>query len=118
MPYGPHLEPSSEASKEAVKKRKNDAGTRPAGKRANMPIRKTVVSKALAAPKNMGAALLKIASAHTRAAPMTGAPPRAGALPKASAPPKATVTKTAATPAAPKAGVLRVSIGVKRPSSV
>jgi hypothetical protein len=32
VPYGPRLVPKSKASKEVVKKRKNDAGTGPIGK--------------------------------------------------------------------------------------
>jgi hypothetical protein len=37
VPYQPHLVPSSEASKEAVKKRESDDGARPAVKRAKVP---------------------------------------------------------------------------------
>jgi hypothetical protein len=36
VPYGPYLEPGSEASKEAAKKRKNDVNTGSAGKQAKI----------------------------------------------------------------------------------
>jgi hypothetical protein len=36
VPYGPRLEPGSNASKEAAIKRRNDAGAKLAGKRAKV----------------------------------------------------------------------------------
>jgi hypothetical protein len=53
--YGPHLEPGSEASKEAAKKRNNDAGVGPVGKRMKVPGKKKAAApKAHVAPKGVG----------------------------------------------------------------
>jgi hypothetical protein len=56
MPYGSCLELDSEASKEAVRKRKNDADAGPTGKRAKVSSRKATTPKALATTKGIGAA--------------------------------------------------------------
>jgi hypothetical protein len=45
VPYGPHLEPGSEANKEAAKKRRNDVGAGPVGKHAKVSDRKAVAPK-------------------------------------------------------------------------
>jgi hypothetical protein len=55
VPYGLHLEPRSEASKEAAKKRRNDTGAELVGKCATG----SDSLKAHAAPKGTGVALLK-----------------------------------------------------------
>jgi hypothetical protein len=56
MPYGSCLELDSEASKEAARKRKNDADAGPTGKRAKVSSRKATTPKALATTKGIGAA--------------------------------------------------------------
>jgi hypothetical protein len=101
VPYGLHLEPRSEASKEAAKKRRNDTGAELVGKCATG----SDSLKAHAAPKGTGVALLKAASSHARSTPKAGAPP------------KAIVLKSVATQALPKARVLKISTGVKRSAS-
>jgi hypothetical protein len=107
VPYGLHLEPRSEASKEAAKKRRNDTGAELVGKCATG----SDSLKAHAAPKGTGVALLKAASSHARSTPKAGAPPKSGV------PPKAIVLKSVATQALPKAKVLKISTGVKRSAS-
>jgi hypothetical protein len=107
VPYGLHLEPRSEASKEAAKKRRNDTGAELVGKCATG----SDSLKAHAAPKGTSVALLKAASSHARSTPKAGAPPKSGV------PPKAIVLKSVATQALPKARVLQISTGVKRSAS-
>jgi hypothetical protein len=85
--YGLYPEPSTEASKEAVRKRKIDAVVGPVGKWVKIAGKKNVVaSKAATAPKGAGAASSKAASMPPKAAP------KAGALPKVVAP-EATAAK-------------------------
>jgi hypothetical protein len=109
--YGPRLEPGSETSKKAEKKRKNDTSAGPMRKWAMVSGKKAAAPKLPVEPNGVGAASSKTSSTHTKTALKAGAPPRAGV------PLKATVPKTVVTQAAPKAGVLRISTGVKRPSS-
>jgi hypothetical protein len=130
----PRLEPGSDASKEAVRKRRNDASTRPAGKRVKVSGRKAIASKASAAPRGTGAASSKAApgapkstratsskAAPSKVAPSKGALMKAGAALKASAsqkagaPVKATVQKSTAIPSVTKAGVLKIGTGLERP---
>jgi hypothetical protein len=95
-----------------------DASAGPARKHAKVSSRKAVAPKSPAAPKGMGAASSKDASSHTRSVPKADAPPKASVPPKGAVPLEAAMPKSAATQAVPTAGVLRISNGVKRPSSV
>jgi hypothetical protein len=73
--YGSRLEPGSEASKEATKKRKNDAGAGPAGKKAKLPAkRKMAALNAFAAPKSAGATSSKAAYAPMKIVPKASTP--------------------------------------------
>jgi hypothetical protein len=121
MPFAPCLEPGFQASKVVARKRKNDAGIRPAGKHAKVSGRKPTTLKAPAAPKGIGAASskvasLKVAPSHMKYMPKASAAPRASAPPEAGEPMKAVMSKNAATPAVSKVGVLRISTGMKSPS--
>jgi hypothetical protein len=83
---------------------------------------KTMALRAPMAPMGTGAASSKaapskVAPSHTKFVPKAGATLRASVPPKAGATVKATMPKSAATPAVPKAGVLKISIGLKRPSA-
>jgi hypothetical protein len=111
VPYGPHLEPGSEASKEATKKRRNDASAGSVGKHVKVSSQKTTALKSLAAPKCTIVASSKAASSHARSAPKAGTPLKTGA------PPKVVVPNNTATQAVPKAEVLRISTRVKRSAS-
>jgi hypothetical protein len=71
--YGPHLEPGSKASKEAMKKRKNDAGIRPVGKHAKVSGQKGTALKAPMATKRTGAASSKAAASHMKYVSKAGA---------------------------------------------
>jgi hypothetical protein len=51
VPFGPCLEPSSKASKEALRKSKNDAGAKPAGKHTKVSGWKPTALKAPEAKK-------------------------------------------------------------------
>jgi hypothetical protein len=113
MAYGPHPEPGSEASKEAAWKRKNDVGTGPVGQWTKVPDKKKVAAlKASVTSKNASDASSMAASAPAKAMQKVGAPPKAATQ-------KATAVKTIpdAAQVVPKAEVLRISIGVKRPVS-
>jgi hypothetical protein len=121
-----HLEPGSEASKEAALKHKSDAAVGPAGKHVKAFDCKTVPSKMLAVAKGIGAASSKAASmkaatskkaAHAKSAPKANVASRAGALPKSGAPLGTAVSKTSATVTAPRVGVLKISARTKRPAS-
>jgi hypothetical protein len=74
--------------------------------------------KAPTTSKRAGVASSKATSTPTGSVPKAGAFPRAGPPPKATKLPKAVVSKSTATQAVPTARVLRISIGMKRPSSV
>jgi hypothetical protein len=76
MPYGPCLELGSEVSKEAAKKRKNDASAGPAGKHAKVSGQMAMALKASAAPRGSGAASLKMALAKTAPAPHAKSAPK------------------------------------------
>jgi hypothetical protein len=122
VPYGPRLEPGSEASKNAARKRRNDAGAGPAGKCAKVSGRKAMATKAPKTPKGMGAssskaAPSKSAPSHTKSVPTAGATVRASVLPNVGAPAKAIVPKITVMPVVPKAGLLRISTGLKGPSA-
>jgi hypothetical protein len=97
--------------KKLAKKRKNDADARLAGKCVKVSGRKAAVPKAPAAQKGTCAASSKAASLHIRSVMTAGGLPRVGASPKAAVP------KSTAMQAMPKARVLKISTGVKRPSS-
>jgi hypothetical protein len=73
VPYGPRLEPGSEASKEVVIKRRNDVGAGLAGKCVKVSGQKVTALKAPAAPKGMGVASSK--AAPSKATPSRAAPP-------------------------------------------
>jgi hypothetical protein len=75
VPYGPCLELGSEVSKEAAKKRKNDASAGPAGKHAKSG-QMAMALKASAAPRGSGAASLKMALAKTAPAPHVKSAPK------------------------------------------
>jgi hypothetical protein len=80
VPYGPRLEPRSEASKEATQKRKSDAGVVPVGKCAKVSGRKVILSKTAVAAKSAGVALSKTVSmkeAPTKSTPKTTVAPGA-----------------------------------------
>jgi hypothetical protein len=122
VPYGPHLELGSEASKEAVRKRKDDAGTGPAGKHTKVYDWQAAALKASVMAKSIGAASSKAAPskavsskvASSRANPAKAdAAPKASAPPKAGAPVKAAVQKSAASLSVLKAGVLKVGVRLK-----
>jgi hypothetical protein len=112
--YGLCLEPGSEASKEAAKKRRNDAGAGLVGKRAKVFGRKVVapmvpkglsaaVLKAPAAQKGSSVASSKASSSHARSVPKAIAPLKTGA------PPKAAMPKSVATQAMLMARVLKIN---------
>jgi hypothetical protein len=120
VPYGPCLVPGSEASKEAVKQRKNDSGAGLAGKRMKVSGRKAMVLNAPAAPKVTGAALSKVAlakAANTKSVPKSSVALGSSVPLKAGASSKTIISKTEATVIAPKVGVLRISTRTKRPSA-
>jgi hypothetical protein len=129
VPYGPRLEPGSEASKEAAKKRKDDADAKPTGKCTKVSSRKVMALKAPAVPRGLSIALSKMAlvkatpTPHAKFAPKASAllrasvSSKAGAPSKVGAPTKAVVLKSTATVATLKDGVLRISIGMKRSSA-
>jgi hypothetical protein len=108
VPYGPRLEPGSEASKEATGKRKNDSGIRPVGKHVKVSGRKAMALKVPTTPKGMGAASSKAPlakAAHTKAVSKGSVAPGASVPPKAGAPLRAAVSKITATVTTPKASV-------------
>jgi hypothetical protein len=111
VPYGPHLELGSKASKEAERKRKNDAGVGPAAKRVKVSGLKAMALKTPVAPKRTGTASSKAGPSHAKSAPKASATPRASVPPRAGAPPKTTMQKSAGAPAASKAVVLKISSG-------
>jgi hypothetical protein len=59
VPYGPLLEPGSEACVEATKKRKRDVGVRPSGKCVKVSGRKAVPTKMSTASKGENVASSK-----------------------------------------------------------
>jgi hypothetical protein len=127
VPYGPRLEPGSEASKETMIKRKNDAGEGPMSKCEKVSGQKSTALKPPTTSRGTGAAsskaaLSKIASSkaapsHPKSMPKASATPKTGAPSKADAPAKAAVQKSVAMPSVSKAGVLRISPGLKRPNA-
>jgi hypothetical protein len=121
VPYGPRLEPNSEACEEAAKKRKSDVGVRPFGKCAKVSGRKAMPAKASMAPKGVRTAPSKIVPAkatHTMQALKAGVVPGTSVPPRATAPSGAVVSKitvtVAATVTASRDGVLQISTGAKR----
>jgi hypothetical protein len=101
VPYGPRLEPGSEASKEAMRKRRCDAGAGSAGKHAKVFGRKAAASKDLVVAKNAGVGSSKTIPSKTtplKAAPSRDIPAKTAAVPKAGAPPKASATEEVVTP--------------------
>jgi hypothetical protein len=104
--YGPRLEPGSEATKEAAKKRKNDARAGPTGKRAMVSSQEeNSCSESICGAKGQGRCFVKNCfCAHETA-------------PKDCVPVKDTVQKTAMAHIAPKAGTFRISSGTKRLAS-
>jgi hypothetical protein len=122
MPYVPLLEPGSKTSKEAMRKRRNDVGTGPVGKRAKVSVRKMMAPKAPAAPKGTSAALsktasLKVVHSHAKSVPKASAASRVSVSLKAGVLSKAVMPKSVPTLAVPKARVLRINTGTKRPSA-
>jgi hypothetical protein len=122
-PNGPRLEPGTEANKESAKKRKDDAGAGPADKHTKVSGWKVMAPRAFVLPSGSGAPSSKMAltkailAPHTKYAPKASAPPRANAPPKVGAPTKTVVSKSVVAVAMSKAGVLRISTRMKRPSS-
>jgi hypothetical protein len=116
MPYGPQLEPGSEASKEAAIKWRTDASTKQVGKRVKVFGRKAVALKAPTGPKSMGVASSKAAPSHSKSMLKTGVVPKASVLSKAGAPVKAAMPKSAMMLAMPKDGVFRIGTVLKIPS--
>jgi hypothetical protein len=119
--YGPWLELGSKASKEAVRKRRNDAGAEPTGKHAKVSGRKAMAPKGTSAASSKDAfskvAPLKAAPSHTKPMLKAGAAPKASVPLKAGAPVKATVQKSMTMPAMKKAGVHRIGTGLKTQSA-
>jgi hypothetical protein len=75
--YSPRPEPSSKASKEAARKRKNDAVTGPVGKQTKVPDKKKVdAPKASVTSKTVGVALSKADFTPTRVALKPGVLPK------------------------------------------
>jgi hypothetical protein len=106
VPYGPRLEPGSEASEEAAKKRKQDAGagylakcTKVSGWKAYAKI---VVAKAAQSKSTLGAKVMRGADIP----------------PKTMASSTTSVSKVAATMTSLRTGVLRVNAGTKRPGAI
>jgi hypothetical protein len=81
VPYRPHLDPSSKACEEAVKKRKQEVGAGPSAKHAKVSGQKTVVAKAT----------------HSKSALKAKVLPRAGILMKAMVTSVSSVSKVVAT---------------------
>jgi hypothetical protein len=81
VPYRPHLDPSSKACEEAVKKRKQEVGAGPSAKHAKVSGQKTVVAKAT----------------HSKSALKAKVLPRAGILMKAMMTSVSSVSKVVAT---------------------
>jgi hypothetical protein len=101
VPYGPRLELGSEVCEVAAKKRKSDAGVRPSEKHVKVSGRKAMHAKASMALKGASAAPSKMVP--TKATHATQAS-------KASTAPGSSVPL--------RAGVLKISTGVKRPIAV
>jgi hypothetical protein len=125
VPYGPRSELGYEASKEATRKRRDDAGTGLARKRMKVSGWKATTPKVSATPKSTCVASSKAAPskvASSKASSSRPAPVKADATPKASvalksgAPAKATVQKSMASLSMPKAGVLKIGARMKKPS--
>jgi hypothetical protein len=121
VPYGPRLEPDSEACEEAAKKRKSDVGVRPFGKCVKVSGQKAMPAKASMAPKGVSTAPSKIVPAkatHTMQALKAGVVTGTSVPPRATAPSGAVVSKitvtVAATVTASRDGVLQISTGAKR----
>jgi hypothetical protein len=135
VPYGPCLEPGSEASKKAANKRKVDTGAGPTRKRVKVSSWKAMAPKARQAPRGSGTTLSKMALAKDAPAPhaksvlkasglpRASVPPKSSVSPKASAPPnvgapmKAIVSKSMVAVATSKARVHRISTRTKGPSA-
>jgi hypothetical protein len=104
--YCPRPEPGSEASKEAARKRKNDAVAGPVGKQTKVPDKKKVdAPKASMTSKTAGVASSKADFAPTRVALKPGV----HGCGESCFPCSSSCTK---------AGVLRISTRVKRPESM
>jgi hypothetical protein len=97
-----------------VLKCKSGVGARPVGKCAKVPGHKTVPSKMLVAPKSVGATSTKAASAKATHAKSTL---RASVLPKAGPPLGGTVSEITAMVTTQRAGVLKISVRTKRPTT-
>jgi hypothetical protein len=121
------LEPGSEASKKAAKKREVGTDAGPARKRVKVSGWNVMAPKAPVAPRGSGSASSKMALAKS-APKASGLPrpsvplknsasPKAGAPPKFVGPMKATLSKSTVAVATSKAGVLRISTGTKRLSA-
>jgi hypothetical protein len=125
VPYGPRLEPDSEACEEATKKRKSDAGDGPSGKCVKVSGRNVMPTMAYVAAKGVSAAPSKTVSAratHTMQASKVGVVPGTSVPPRAVAPSGLVVSKTATTVAVmvttSRARVLKISTSAKRPAAV
>jgi hypothetical protein len=124
VPYGPRLEPGSEACKEAAKKRKSDTGAGTSGKHMKVSGRKGMLAKASVAPKGMDAAPSKTVLAK---ATYTTQASKAGMVLGTSVPPRVAtrsgvaVLKITVTVAVmvtmSRAGVLKISTSVKSPAA-
>jgi hypothetical protein len=117
--YGPRLKPGSEASKVVALKRKSDVGAGHVGKCVKVSNRKMVSSKAHAELKSVGAASSKAAlpkATLAKSTPKTSVAARVGDLPKPRPPLGTIVPKITAMIIAPRAGVLKISTGTKRPA--
>jgi hypothetical protein len=114
VPYKPRLVPSSEASKEAMKKRKSDAGVRLARKRVKVSDQKAMPPKVPTASESMGAASSKgvmAKTAHAKSVLRAHVVPRAGVPPKVSVSSGTAISKPVVVVTAQKARVLRINTG-------
>jgi hypothetical protein len=107
VPYSPRLDPSTEASAEAVRKGKVDGGVRPVGKQVKIGGKKKV-GKTVVAPK--------VPAVKPATTPKVAAA-KASALATSKAIADAAPSKGAAM-GQNRAGVLKLSTGAKRPASM
>jgi hypothetical protein len=113
--HAPHSEPGFEVSKEAARKRRDDVGAGPGGKRVKVSSLKAATPKASVVLKSTDAASSKVAPSKTissRAILMKAdAAPKIGAPTKAGAPMRAAVQKSTVNPSRPKDGALKICTG-------
>jgi hypothetical protein len=106
VPYGPRLEPSFEASEEAAKKRRQDTSVGSLSKRVKVSGRKAAHAK-----------IPVVKAAQSKSASRAKTVPGAGILPKAMVSSAAYVSMVATTMTSPRAGVLKICVGMNRPGA-